>query len=381
MMPIDVSLFLSNGDVRYHSEAQVDPIQLHNLDLTAANVTNRPPEHEPYPSELRAKARLAENAEVDLDSHVDFLATPTPRLDGDLKVRDLSLRTLRSLASPYNVQLHQGVLDLTGHVNYSAQTTKVDVHDLALEDARIDYVHTAQTKAKEMQRAKKGAQAAKDVHHDPSVVVKVAHGKILHSDVGFIDTAASPDYRVFVSDLNVDLDNFSNRPEDGMGNLKLTGNFMGSGPTVVTGAFRPEKPNPDFTVQVRIIKTPVTALNKLLEAHGRMDAKQGTFAFFSDMKVKNNRIEGYVKPFLKDVQLYDPEQDADKQTLRKLYEAVANGVLNLFTSTSTGQVATETDVSGPVENPQTSTWQILGKLVQNAFFKAILPGFEERRRA
>jgi membrane protein len=78
MMPIDVSLFLSNGDVRYHSEPQVDPIQLHHLDLTAANVTNRPPEHETYPSELRVKARLAENAEVDLDSHVDFLATPTP---------------------------------------------------------------------------------------------------------------------------------------------------------------------------------------------------------------------------------------------------------------------------------------------------------------
>lgn len=157
---------------------------------------------------------------------------------------------------------------------------------------------------------------------------------------------------------------------------------MGSGPTVVTGSFRPEKPNPDFTVQVRIVKTQVTALNKLLEAHGRMDAKQGVFAFFSDMKVKNNRIEGYVKPFLKDVELYDPEQDADKPTIRKLYEAVANGMLELFTSTpTTKQVATKTDVSGPVVTPQTSTWQFLKNSFKNAFFKAILPGFEEHRRA
>jgi len=200
------------------------------------------------------------------------------------------------------------------------------------------------------------------------------------SDVGFIDKAASPDYRVFFSDMNLDLSNFSNRPEEGMGSMKLTGNFMGSGPTGVTGSFRPEKPNPDFTVQVRIVKTQVTALNKLLEAYGHIDAKQGTFAFFSDMTVKNNRIEGYVKPFLKDVQVYDPEQDADKKTVKKLYEAVANGVLDLFTNPPTGQVATETDVSGPVEHPHASTWQILGKLVQNAFFKAILPGFEERRR-
>ena len=135
-------------------------------------------------------------------------------------------------------------------------------------------IHTAHTNEKEMQRAKKGAENVKEVHKDPSVVVKVSHGKILHSDVGFIDKAASPDYRVFLSDMNLDLTNFSNRPEEGMGHMKLTGNFMGSGQTVVTGAFRPEKPNPDFTVQVRIVKTQVTALNKLLEAYGQINASR-----------------------------------------------------------------------------------------------------------
>ena len=380
MIPIHVSLSLSNGEVRYQSDPHADSIQLHGLQVTAANVTNRPPENEPYPSELRVKAHLADNAEVALNSHVDLLAKPSPRMDGDLKVQHLTLPTLRPLMGPYNIQLRQGAFDMTGHVNYASPTTIVDIHDFVLEDAKADYIHTARTKDKEAQRAKKGAEHVKDVHKDPSIVVKVSHGKILHSDVGFLDKAASPDYRVFLSDMNLDLTNFSNRPEDGMGSMKLTGNFMGSGPTVVTGSFRPETPNPDFNVQVRIVKTQVTSLNKLLEAYGQMDAKQGTFAFFSDMSVKNNRIEGYVKPFLKDVQIYDPEQDADKQTLTTLYEAVANGVLDLFTSPPTGQVATETDVSGPVEHPRSSTWQILEKLVQNAFFKAILPGFKERRR-
>ena len=380
MIPVQVSLSLSQGDVRYQSAPQIDPIQLHDLQITAANVTNRPPEHEAYPSELRVNAHLADNAEVALNSHVDLLAKPSPRLDGDVKVQHFTLPTLRPMLGQYNVQLRHGLFNMTGHINYAAPTTVVEIHDFVVEDAKADYIHTARTKEKEAQRAKKGAEDVKDVHKDPSVVVKVSHGKILHSDVGFIDKAASPDYRVFFSDMNLDLSNFSNRPEEGMGSMKLTGNFMGSGPTVVTGSFRPEKPNPDFTVQVRIVKTQVTALNKLLEAYGHIDAKQGTFAFFSDMTVKNNRIEGYVKPFLKDVQVYDPEQDADKKTVKKLYEAVANGVLDLFTNPPTGQVATETDVSGPVEHPHASTWQILGKLVQNAFFKAILPGFQESKR-
>jgi hypothetical protein len=162
------------------------------------------------------------------------------------------------------------------------------------------------------------------------VVVKISHGRILQSDVGFINKSTSPDYRVFLSDLNLELENFSNRPEEGMGTVKLTGNFMGSGPTMVMGSFRPEKPNPDFDVQVRIVQTQATSLNKLLEAYGHMNAKQGTFAFFSEMAVKDNRIDGYLKPFLKDVQVYDPTQDKEKAASQQVYEAVVNGVLDLF---------------------------------------------------
>ena len=40
------------------------------------------------------------------------------------------------------------------------------------------------------------------------------------------------------------------------------------------------------------------------------------------------------------------------------------------------EVATKADLSGPLENPQASTWQVLVSLIQNAFFRAILPGFE-----
>lgn len=381
MMSFQASLSLSRGEVRYYSAPQVDPIHIQELQITAANITNRSPEHERYPSELRMQAHLADKAEVAFNSHVDVLAKPSPRLDGDLNIQNFRLSTLRPVLGQYNIHLQQGAVQVAGHVNYSPPTTVIEIQELVLEDVKVDYIHTAHTKDKEAQRAKKGAENVKEVHKDPSIIVKVSHSKILHSDVGFIDTAASPDYRVFISDMNLDLSNFSNRPEEGMGTMKLTGNFMGSGPTEVIGSFRPEKPNPDFQVQVRIVKTQVTALNKLLEAYGHINAKQGMFSFFSDMRVKNNRIEGYVKPFLKDVQVYDPEQDADKQTMKKLYEAVANGMLDLFKSPPTGQVATKTDLSGPVENPQTSTWQILEKLIQNAFFKAILPGFQESRKS
>jgi len=38
-------------------------------------------------------------------------------------------------------------------------------------------------------------------------------------------------------------------------------------------------------------------------------------------------------------------------------------------------------VTGPMDDPKLSTLQVVLKLFQNAFFRAILPGFEEQARA
>ncbi len=119
------------------------------------------------------------------------------------------------------------------------------------------------------------------------------------------------------------------------------------------------------------------AFNNVLRAYGDMDAHRGKFAFFSELAVKDNEIHGYVKPLLKDVEVYDPEQDKDKPITKKMYEAVVGGVLGLLENKPRDEAATVTDLSRPVENPQANTWQVVEKLVQNAFFKAILPGFEQ----
>ena len=376
LMSVRLSLAISQGEITYTSKPTVAPIRIEQFEIAADNVTNRPADDR-YPSEFHISGRLPDQAELALNGRADFLAKPDPRMEGELHIKHFSLTNLMPVTGQFNVQLQQGALDVMGHVQHSGTTTVVDINQFTLEGVKGDYVHMAQTKQKEVARAKKGAEKVKEAHQDPTLVLKVAHGKILHSDVGFINKATSPDYRVFFSDMNLDIDRFSNRPEEGMGQMKLTGKFMGTGPTTVTGSFRPEKPNPDFDLHVRIVKTQVQAFNQLLRAYGQPDTAGGTFAFFSEMTVKHNHIEGYVKPFLKDVEVYDAEQDKDKAASRKIYEAVVGGVLGLFKSSSTGQVATETSVTGPVENPKQDTWQILGTLVQNAFFKAILPGFEK----
>ncbi|MGG7383183.1 hypothetical protein ACQ7B2_32150, partial [Escherichia coli] len=77
-------------------------------------------------------------------------------------------------------------------VQYSEESTVVVIDELRLQEAKIDYVHSAATKPKEVQRAKKVAEKAKEVHQDPTTRVKVEHGKVLNSEIGFVNKATDP---------------------------------------------------------------------------------------------------------------------------------------------------------------------------------------------
>jgi hypothetical protein len=375
MMAFRGAFYVTNGHLTYDGD-KAQPLHVEHIEVAVENITNRPEENDEYPSTLRVNAQFPDQSRMEVGGRANLLAIPVPRVDAELKIDRLQLKNLLPVARRFNVQCREGALDLTGRVQYSKESTVLAIGELRLQDAKIDYVHSAATKPKEVRRAKKVAETAKETHRDPTVSVKVEHGTIANSEVGFVNEATNPEYRVFIADLNVDLDNLSNRLEEGTGVVKMTGKFMGSGRTEVKGTFRPEKPRPDFDLNVKIVKTNVESFNNVLRAYGDMDTHRGMFAFFSELAVRDDHIRGYVKPLLKDVEVYDPEQDKEKPVTKKIYEAVVGGVLGLLENKPRNEAATVTDLSGPVENPHASTWQVVEKLVQNAFFKAILPGFE-----
>ena len=153
---------------------------------------------------------------------------------------------------------------------------------------------------------------------------------------------------------------------------------MGSGATHIHGAFRPETKSPDFDLSLRVQNTQVKSLNDLLRAYGGMDVVSGVFSVFTEMTVKDGNVDGYLKPLFKDLKAYDPAQDQDKGLLKKIYEKTINVASRVLKNTPRGEVATKADLSGPVENPKASTWEMVVTLIQNAFFEAVLPGLEGR---
>jgi hypothetical protein len=131
---------------------------------------------------------------------------------------------------------------------------------------------------------------------------------------------------------------------------------------------------------VQIDEADLRTMNDLLRAHGKFDVSAGRFSLYTELHAKNRQITGYVKPLFQDMQVYDPSQDRDKGVLRKAYEAVVGQVSKVLQNRPRDEVATKVDISGRLDNPNASIIDTVVGLVQNAFFKAILPGFDAEAR-
>jgi hypothetical protein len=118
------------------------------------------------------------------------------------------------------------------------------------------------------------------------------------------------------------------------------------------------------------------AMSGIFQAYGKFDIKKGEFSFYSEMAIRNNRVQGYVKPIFKNMEVTDMRTPGQKNLFHKLYVGAVRVVTKLLENRPRQQVATETDISGPLEGPSTNTGQIIINLIRNAFFQAILPGFE-----
>ena len=375
--PLEINEFaINHGDITYRENATSKPLHISDLNVRAGNIRNIRSRPQQYPSTVQIDAVVFDRGHFHLDGGADFLAEPTMAFNADLTVTDLPLADLLPLTAQHQVHLSQGVLSAEGHVEYAPTVQQVRFTTLTVRDVKGDFVHAAETHEKEKRTGRKVAEAADRAANHPTLLLRIDHGNIENSEFGFVNKATDPPYRVFITGTDIELENWSNQLSEGTAIVRLTGLLMGNGATQISGAFRPESKSPDFDLSVKILKTQVKSMNQLLRAYGGIDVAAGVFSVYSEMAVKNGTVKGYLKPLFKDVKAYDPEQDQDKGLLKKIYEKTINVASDLLKNTPRGEVATKADLSGPVENPKASTWQMVATLLQNAFFDAVLPGLE-----
>ena len=377
--PVKINEFkIEDADVTYVDEDPSKPLHLTHLNLLAGNIRNIRSPEDSYPSDLNLDGNIFGSGRIIMKGHANFLAHPYAGINADMALNHVPLEPLLPVTGRYNVQIRGGVISAEGHLEYTSDgETEANLKTFMIEHARVDYVHTAETTAKETRVGQAAVKIGKELQDRPKTLIRIDHGEIKHSEFGFVNKGSQPSYRVFLSNGELHVKNISNRLTEGSGIVKLTGAFMGSGNTVISGTFRPETKSPDFDLNIKIERTQMRALNDLLRVYGKFDVTDGLFSLYSELSVKNGRVDGYIKPLFRDLKVYDARQDKEKNVFRKLYEGLVGSLATLLENTPREEVVTRTDVSGAVENPQTNTWQTVFNLVENAFFKSILPGFDK----
>jgi hypothetical protein len=382
IFPFKINLLrVNDGDFVYIDEDPSRPLHIAHLSVRANNVRNIHSKNRVYPSPVHAEGVIFETGRGVVDGHADFLADPFAGIHVLYRVEKVPLDNFRPITQRSNLILKGGVLASEGEIEYAPRAKFAHVKDVSIDGLHLDYIHTLQTAAAENAAKKDVKAAARKAANNPSVVLRLDKFEVLHSTLGLINKAKTPSYRLYLAGASLRVTNLSNHADRRPAVAKLAGKFMGSGTTVATVTFRPENKMADLSLDVAIENTDLTKLNDMLRAYGNFDVTKGEFSFYSQLRIKNGHIDGYVKPLLSGMKVYDPEQDREKGFFHKLYEMIVGGVANLLKSHKTKDVATTANISGEVGSASASVWQVIGKAFENAFIKAILPGFDREAAA
>jgi hypothetical protein len=365
LYPLKVNeLWISSGAVTY-TEDPFPPLQLSRINLEAENIRNVRRAGDVFPSTIQLEATVLERGSLVLDGRANFLAEPHPGFRGEITLQDLDLSPLAPLAQRYRMSVRRGTLE-SGEVmvEFAPHRYQLDVRRAEVRGLIGDYIYAGQ----ELDLR------TEEVAEEQQLQVRVGSLKVFDSELGLVNRTESPDYRVYLAVREMEMENYSGGFQEGPATVRMQGEFMGSGHSVLHATLRPEQEGPDFEVRLAVENTEMTTLSDVAQAHTGLTVAEGSFSLYTEIAVQEGQINGYVKPIFRDVEFGDEEEDRD--WFQRIYEGVAQALVRLLENRRQ-EVAAVTELSGPVEDPEADTWATIASLLRNAFFEAILPGFED----
>ncbi|MDD2541135.1 MAG: DUF748 domain-containing protein [Desulfuromonadaceae bacterium] len=371
------SLKIYNADIVYIGTDQKRPLILSHFNLQAKNIRNIHLPDQVYPSSFHLDTAIFGTGQGSIDGAANFLAKPFPGIKGQIKLEKVPVDYFNTAIPGLNFSIHGGQLSASGDAEFAPTVKIAHLKNLEIQRMNIDYIHSQLTAGVEKKRALMAEKKARELVDKPGILLIADQVSLTGCTIGIVNKAARKPYRIFFSDADLQAKNFSNQSSHGTAQVELKAKFMGSGITTASAAFRPEKAGSYLDLYVKIDDSQMTAMNDVLLSYGDFDVSAGVFSLITELHVKNGTISGYMKPFIRDMDVYDSQKDKGRGVPHQMYEMLVGGVSKILENRSHQEVATRVDIKGPVGNPETSSLQIVVELFKNAFFKAILPSFEK----
>lgn len=205
--------------------------------------------------------------------------------------------------------------------------------------------------------------------------------RVIDGQLSFRNFESDPPVNIYASAINASLYNLTNTA-DAQGRVATfegTAKFLDHAPIEATANFDPYTDWEDFDVNLRVTNVELTKLNDFANAYGNFDFAGGTGDVVVEVEANDSQLDGYIKPLLRNVEVFNFEQDIeneDKGFFRGIWEAVVGGTEEVLQNQSKEQFATRVELSGSTKNTDVSPFQAFISILRNAFVEAFSARFE-----
>ncbi|QDK78155.1 DUF748 domain-containing protein [Spirosoma sp. KCTC 42546] len=133
---------------------------------------------------------------------------------------------------------------------------------------------------------------------------------------------------------------------------------------------------PDFDYNLRFSNLQLVKLNTLAREYANLDFERGTVSVYSEMAMLNKKLNGYIKPLTKDMQIFKLNEHKGRSVGRFFTELIAQGGTEILKNQKHDQVATRIPLNGTVDNIETALWPTIFGILRNAYVEAFKGEFD-----
>lgn len=136
----------------------------------------------------------------------------------------------------------------------------------------------------------------------------------------------------------------------------------------------------DFEFRLRATGIELRNLNDFASAYGKFDFSAGHGDVVIEAQAENGRLNGYIKPLLRDVDVFDWQQDVenkDKGFFRSVWEALVGASETVLKNQPKNQFATRVELSGSVHKQNISAFEAFLQILRNGFIQAFNARYEQ----
>lgn len=212
---------------------------------------------------------------------------------------------------------------------------------------------------------------------DDLMPITVNRFDIRNGEVHYLDLEARPKLDIAMKNINVtatNLTNVTDSKEVLPATLRATAEAY-QGKFALNAKFDGLAKVPTFDMNVSLNGLNLVLLNDMLREYANFDVKKGTFNMYGEFAAKNGGFGGYVKPFLKDLDIvqWNKEEGDFKQIL---WETVVASAAEILQNQRKEQLATKIAINGTFDKVHLNTWRAISFVLRNAFLRALKPSLD-----